>query len=285
MSLHAKRNALVMLMLFICTITIIGTNYIFSKKIATDIHEMSMEKEYNKIWGKENYTILQEIQKREILWYINKIKEEQPELINEILNKKQLEAVNNILNSDIINDLKKDTFILWNSWSLISIIEFSDMECEYCIKQHSKWIKEKILEDYNGKVNYMFKNFPLPTHKNAQINAEAAKCVEKIAWWEKYIEFVNSVFNNTNWGWEWYNIDKLTLLAEELSLDKNEFESCLSTSDTKDSVEREFTQWRMLWIEAVPANLIINNETWEYIITTEEVDYEDIEKVILDILN
>lgn len=283
MSKHAKRNSISMIVLALCTFTIIWTNYIFSQNIVRDIHETLMENEYEKIWWKENYLILQEIQKREIVGYIDKIKEEQPELIEEILKQEKVESNYKILKQEIIDDLKKDTSIIWNTWSLITIIEFSDMECEYCIKQHSKLIKDEILTNFSEKVNYLFKNFPLPTHKNSSIEAEAAKCVEKISGWEKYLEFIDNVFNNTTGWWEWYNIEDLPKLADELSVDKDKFETCMSESETKEVVEREFTQWRMLGIESVPANLIINNETWEYLIITEEIDYEDIEKIILDI--
>ncbi|MFK7779906.1 MAG: thioredoxin domain-containing protein [Candidatus Gracilibacteria bacterium] len=288
MSLHAKRNSLVLIVMTLCTITIILTNYIFSQNIVTDINNILIENEYKKIGGKENYMILQEVQKREIMRYIEKIRTEQPELVKEILNKEKSGTTDNtikkVLNKDIINDLRKNTSILGNTGSLISIIEFSDMECEFCIKQHSKGIKDQILENYSKQVNYIFKNFPLPAHKNARIEAEAAKCIERIAGSEKYIEFVDNVFSNTDGGGEGFNLEKLTVLAKELSINEDDFNTCITNSKTKEVVEREFSQGRMLGIEAVPANLIINNETGEYIIITEEVDYEDIEKIILDLL-
>jgi len=269
-----------MTVMILCTLTIIWTNYIFTQDIIIDVNQVLVEREYNKIWWKENYMILQEIQKREIMWYIEKIKKEQPELVDEILNKK---SKYKNLKQEIIDDLKKDVSVFGNSWALVTLIEFSDMECDFCIKQHSKWITEKILEKYDDKVNYIFKNFPLPTHKNAKIEAEAAKCVENISVKEQYLEFINTVFSNTSWWWEWYNTEMLTDLAIKLWSDKEKFETCLLNLETKETVEREFTQWRMLWIESVPASLIINNKTWEYIIITEESNYEDIEKVILDI--
>ena len=36
----------------------------------------------------------------------------------------------------------------------------------------------------------------------------------------------------------------------------------------------------MLWINSVPSKLILNNETWKYIIVSENVEYENIEKII-----
>lgn len=281
---HAHRNSLLMIIIILCTLTVIWTNYIFSQSIITDINNNLLENEYKKIWGKENYMILQEIQKREIIWYIETIKKEQPELINEILKKDdELRNKYKILNKEIIDDLKKDTFILWSTWALVSIISFSDMECPFCIEQNKKWTIKTAMENNIEKVNYMYKNFPLPTHKNAQIEAEAAKCVEKIAGWEKYLEYIDAIFNVTKWGWEWYKIEDLPKLAAELMVDENQFNICLWEYETKEVVKKEFIQWRMLWIEAIPSNLIINNETWEYVIISEETSLDDIEDIIVDI--
>ena len=282
----AKRSSILMIVILLCTITIIWTNYIFTQKTITDINKSIMENEYNKIWWKENYLILQEIQKREILWYIDTIKKEQPELIEEILEKidKKDNNTYKILNKNIINDLKKDSSILWNSWAIISIIEFSDLECEFCIKQHNEWINDKILESYNEKVNYIFKNFPLPTHKNSKTEAISAKCVESISWKEKYLEYIDNIFKNTKWGWEWFELSELEILSEKIWTDKEKYNRCINEKHTEGQVEKEFKQWIMLWINSVPSNLIINNVTWEYIIITETINYKKLENIILDIL-
>jgi len=282
--MEAKRNSILMIVLILCTITIIWTNYTFSKQVVININKAIIEREYKKIWWKENYMILQEIQKREILWYIDKIKEEQPELIKNILENK-IESTNDykVLNKNIINDLKKDAFIKWNSWALVTIIEFSDLECPFCIKSHKEWVNEKVLENYSDKVNLIFKNFPLPAHKNAQIEAEASKCVQNIAWWEKYLEYIDSIFSNTKWGWEWFKMKELNPLAEKLWINNKEFKTCLTNWDSKDQVEREFKQWAMLWINSVPSNLILNNKTWKYIIVSKVIDYKNMEKLIEEI--
>jgi len=273
---EAKRNSVLMIVILLCTITIIWTNYIFIEKLLSDLKE----NEYKKIWWKENYLIMQELQKREIVWYINKIKEEKPELIEEILNKKDDFKV---LNENIIKDLKKDTSISWNSGATVSIIEFSDLECPYCITNHNSWINKKILEKNKDKVNYIFKNFPLPNHANSKIEAEAAKCVENISWWDKYMEYIDNIFNTTVWGWEWFKIEELYVLAEKLEINKEEFKNCLDNRKLKEQVEREFQQWVMLWINSVPSTLIINNESWKYKIISESIKLEDLELIINDI--
>jgi predicted DsbA family dithiol-disulfide isomerase len=87
----------------------------------------------------------------------------------------------------------------------------------------------------------------------------------------------------TTWGWEWFRIEDLAPLAEDLWVNTEDFNTCMSEWSTKNQVEREFKQWVMLGINSVPTNIIINNETWEYIIVSETINYEQMEEIINDI--
>ena len=43
--------------------------------------------------------------------------------------------------------------------ALITVIEYSDMECPFCLKQyHDTQLKEKLLAQYGSGVNFVFKN-------------------------------------------------------------------------------------------------------------------------------
>lgn len=280
MSNEAWRNSILLLIIVLCTITIIWTNYIFLNKFSTIINNSIIQNEYKKIWWKENYIILQELQKRELLWYINKLKDEKPELIKEILELNEKWNEYKVLSNNIIFDLKKDSYIKWNTEALISIIEFSDLECDFCIKDYNENNISQLIESTGSSINYIYKNFPLPYHKNSQIEAEASLCVKKISWWQKYLEYIDNIFSTTKWWWEWYNLEKLVSLAIKLWIDENLFKNCIEKSETKEQVEREFEQWKMLWINLVPSKLIINNETWQYKIISEIVSYEKLKETI-----
>ncbi|MDB4986778.1 MAG: Na+/H+ antiporter NhaA type, partial [Myxococcaceae bacterium] len=54
----------------------------------------------------------------------------------------------------------------------VTIVEFSDFECPHCGAAHP--LLSRVLEEFNGKVNLVFKNFPLDSHKNAAPAARAA---------------------------------------------------------------------------------------------------------------
>lgn len=287
MSNTKKINYFMISIIFISTISIIYTNYIFSKQTILKINDQIMENEYKKIWWKDNYEILRELQKQEMISYIEKLKQEKPELIEELkqkANQEKLESNYKILAPEFINELKNNTFIKWGTWSLVTIIEFSDLECPYCIDYHKKNISNQILEKYPNKINYIFKNFPLPAHKNAQKESEAALCIKNLSSWTKYLEFINEIFNTTKGWWEWFDLNNLNLTVEKIWINKTDFEKCYNNWTYTKDVEVEFTQWLKLWINSVPSNIIINNKTWEYMLLPEVPEEADFEKVIEEFL-
>ncbi|WP_413289762.1 DsbA family protein [Bdellovibrio sp. HCB337] len=59
--------------------------------------------------------------------------------------------------------------------AVLTIEEYSDFECPYCAKGSE--VMKQVLKDYDGKVKLVFRNLPLPFHKNAEIAAKAFTAV------------------------------------------------------------------------------------------------------------
>ena len=55
----------------------------------------------------------------------------------------------------------------------VTLVEFGDYECPACGEYHP--LVKELLTDLAGKVNFVFRNFPLSQHANAQISAQAAE--------------------------------------------------------------------------------------------------------------
>jgi protein-disulfide isomerase len=71
----------------------------------------------------------------------------------------------------------------------VTIIEFSDYMCPACRRLHS--VNSKIRKEYQDKVKWVFKDFPLQQHQGSDRLAEAARCA-----WEqnKFWEFQDELF-------------------------------------------------------------------------------------------
>jgi protein-disulfide isomerase len=75
----------------------------------------------------------------------------------------------------------------------IKIIEYSDFQCPYCGQGYQTLVE--VLKNYNGKVEFMFKNLPLPMHP---MSMPAAKRFEAIALQDpvKAYKYHDEVFQN-----------------------------------------------------------------------------------------
>jgi protein-disulfide isomerase len=68
-----------------------------------------------------------------------------------------------------------DSYVWGNPNATITLTEFSDYQCPFCVKAHNELV-EKIKEDpeLKNKVKIVFKHFPLSFHKNARPASKAA---------------------------------------------------------------------------------------------------------------
>lgn len=111
----------------------------------------------------------------------------------------------------------------------VVVIEFSDYSCPYCAKLELE-ILPKLLEKYQDKVKFVFRDFPV--HGNTSIKAaEAANCANEQG---KYWEYHELLFEKRM---EWYqNTSKFVDYAVELGLNVTEFKECLYSDKYRDEV-------------------------------------------------
>ncbi|KAB8029931.1 DsbA family protein [Fluviispira multicolorata] len=140
----------------------------------------------------------------------------------------------------------------------ITIVEFADYQCPYCV-QASGTIQQ-VLDTYKGKVQYVFRDFPLTQiHPQAMPAAIVAKCADKQG---QYWPMHKLLFSRSPMAP--LTADLYTKYAEQLKLNMPEFNSCMA-DDKKEitkSIMADLDDANLLGINATPS-IYINGEKYE----------------------
>ncbi len=96
----------------------------------------------------------------------------------------------------------------------VTIVEFSDFQCPYCAQ--SQPVLEAVLKAYPEDVKLVYKNYPLPFHKQARNAAKASLAAEEQG---KFWEMHDLIFENYNK----LSGKKFNEFAEQIGLDVNKF--------------------------------------------------------------
>lgn len=159
-----------------------------------------------------------------------------------------------LTDSNISEDLSDDDAILGDPNAPITMIEFSDYECPYCRKFWADTlpqIKEKYIN--TGKVKFIYRDFPLAAHKDAQKAAEATECAEKQG---KFWEMHDKIFGNQSA----MAVGDLKKYAADLVLDTDSFNKCLDSGEYKDEVKKDFQDGTKVGISGTPTFFIGSKE-------------------------
>lgn len=131
----------------------------------------------------------------------------------------------------------------------VVLIEYTDMECPYCLKNHVT-IKQ-ILSTYGDKVKYIVRHFPLSFHPEAEKAAEAVECATLQ---DKRFEMVDYVFNMNEAGT--MSVASWKAGAKKLGLNTTKFDSCLDDGTTASIVSASAQEGGASGVDGTPATFI-----------------------------
>ncbi len=249
--------------------------YFISNYIINQLWQKILEIEYSKVWGKENYEIINKVNLEQIKSFISQYKTSQ---WNDVLQNNDKPKT---ITQDEILSIKKNAYIEWNENAKIMLVEYSDLECPYCIRQFQDWVIKKLHEKYWDKINSIFKNYRWVAHENSEIKAVATMCAWELWWSKMYANFYHKIYENTqSLNWSTFGKDKLSPLAKELWLNIEQFETCLNSNKYIDLYNQNTIEWEKYWIKGTPWTLIINIETWEYSVIWWALSIENFETII-----
>ena len=130
----------------------------------------------------------------------------------------------------------------------ITIIEFADYQCPFCAKV-GETLKD-LLANRGDTIKVVFRDFPLPSHKNATMAAEAAECADEQG---KFWAYNELLFDNQ----QSLSIENLKNYAKSLGLNTEKFNRCLASGIQRSEVAKDIADAKQAGITSTPS-LFIN---------------------------
>lgn len=131
-------------------------------------------------------------------------------------------------NPALVRPVSVTDHILGNPAAKVTIVEYSDFDCEYC-KGFDDTLHQIIANaGTNGDVAWVYREFPLTEiHPNALKSAEAAECVAEVAgndafWKFKTVLFANQPIDPTQYG----------VYAKSVGIKGDAFATCFANAAT-----------------------------------------------------
>lgn len=129
----------------------------------------------------------------------------------------------------------------------VTVVEFSDFECPYCAEAAKTLTALK--EKYGEKVRFVFRQFPLSFHKEAQVAAEASLAAHAQG---KFWAFHDTVFENQST----LSRESLEKHAAEVGLDVAKFKKALDDGTYTDAVKADMKLAEELPVSGTPTVIV-----------------------------
>jgi len=142
----------------------------------------------------------------------------------------------------------------------VSLIEYTDFECPYCKRFHDT--AKEIVRKYDGKVNWVFRHFPLDFHNPAaQREAEAAECAAELGGNEAFWRYTDLIYARTLSNGKGFPEAAFWEMATSIGLDKSKFVECLGSGRKSARVKEDLAEGIAIGISGTPGNILRNNRT------------------------
>jgi protein-disulfide isomerase len=153
------------------------------------------------------------------------------------------------------------------------VIEFSDFQCPFCgLAFDDAAGKARFGSTYEaavpkleelarqGKIKFVFRNFPLSFHENAMGAALAAECANEQG---KFWEYHDILFMNQ----DALTVADLKKYASDLKLDTSKFNSCIDSEKYQDKIDKDLADGQDYGVSGTPAffvngQLLSGSQPW-----------------------
>ncbi len=139
----------------------------------------------------------------------------------------------------------------------VVMIEYSDFQCPYC-RRHYEATHKDLVTNYvdTGKLQIIFKDFPLSFHPFAAPYANAARCAAEQG---KYVEMHDKIFDEqtiidpTGATVSSVTLDDVKTWAQDLGLNTSQFNSCFDAQKYQSNIDATFAEGSTQGVSGTPS--------------------------------
>lgn len=169
--------------------------------------------------------------------------------------------------------------IFGNPNAEISLIEYSDFECPFCKRFHET--AKQVVQAYGGKVNWVYRHFPLYFHNPAaQREGEAAECAAELGGNSAFWRYADFIYARTSLGGTGVPEEQLPEMAASIGLDKARFAEYLRSGRKTTRVNEDYVDGQAIGVRGTPGNVLRNNRTGAVILRIGAVPFGQIKAEI-----
>jgi len=141
-----------------------------------------------------------------------------------------------VANTENIKPIGAEDHVLGNPKADIVIVEYSDIECPFCKQFHATL--HQLMNEYgaDGKLAWVYRHFPV--HTNSIKEGEAVECAAEIGGNDAFWKYTDEIFETTTSN-NGLDLAKLPVIAEEVGLDVERFNTCLASGKYATKIEKD----------------------------------------------
>ena len=152
-------------------------------------------------------------------------------------------------------ELTSEDRIRGNKNAKVALIEYSDMECPFCKRFHPTM--QQVMKEYGDKVKWVYRDFPLSFHQNAQKEAEAGWCINELGGSDAFWKYTDAIFDRTTSNGTGFALNKLGPLAAEVGVDQAKFQNCLDSGKYTKKVQDQEARGASEGVTGTPGTIIL----------------------------
>ena len=166
-------------------------------------------------------------------------------------NPNKVDCLQTFFDNPIQTSIRLDETIRGTVGAPLLLVKYSDFECPYCTRG-SETVK-KLLEKYEGKIQFIYKHLPLPIHANAMVASRYYEAI-RLQDENKAFQFHDHLYTLSNQKMltEQGTI-YLDTLAKKLGVDMDKLRKDINSSAVTERIEQDIQEAQSIGFRGTPA--------------------------------